>query len=96
MRESCTLVIFGSTGNLAQVKLLPALYHLELAGHLPPAMRVLGFGRRDWSDDQWRGQVRELLTARVSGGGARGLDDVALERLLARLRFVQGDLDDDV
>jgi glucose-6-phosphate 1-dehydrogenase len=96
MRESCTLVIFGSTGNLAQVKLLPALYHLELAGHLPPAMRVLGFGRRDWSDDQWRGEVRELLTARVSGGGARGLDDVALERLLARLRFVQGDLDDDV
>ena len=27
MTEACTLIIFGATGNLAQVKLLPALYH---------------------------------------------------------------------
>ena len=25
----CTFVIFGATGNLSRVKLLPALYHLE-------------------------------------------------------------------
>jgi len=95
MRESCTFVIFGSTGNLAQIKLLPALYHLEAAGHLPPAMRVVGFGRRDWSDEHWRGEVRELMLSQLAEKGGRGLDDVALERLLARLHFVTGDLDAD-
>ena len=31
----CSFVIFGSTGNLSQLKLLPALYHLEKAGRRP-------------------------------------------------------------
>jgi glucose-6-phosphate 1-dehydrogenase len=31
----CTLIIFGSTGDLSRVKLMPALYHLEAAGRLP-------------------------------------------------------------
>jgi len=95
MPESCTFVIFGSTGNLAQVKLLPALYHLELAGHLPEAMRVLGFGRRDWSDERWRKEVRGVLTENLDNNHGRGLDDGALERLLERLHFVEGDLDED-
>ncbi|OQW86249.1 MAG: hypothetical protein BWK78_10255, partial [Thiotrichaceae bacterium IS1] len=29
MTEACTYVIFGATGNLTRVKLMPALYHLE-------------------------------------------------------------------
>lgn len=90
MRDPCTLVIFGSTGNLARIKLLPALYHLELAGHLPSALRVLGFGRRDWSDARWREEVRALLAERL---GER-LDAVALDRLLDRLHFVSGDIGD--
>ena len=91
MSESCTLVIFGSTGNLAQIKLLPALYHLEQGGHLAPAMRVLGFGRRAWSDEQWRGEVRDIL------GGQLGprLDTEVVQRLLERLHFCEGDLEDD-
>ena len=91
MIESCTLVIFGSTGNLAKIKLLPALYHLDLAGHLSPSIRVVGFGRRDWSDEHWRDEVRETLHAQL---GQR-LDNEALDRLLKRLHFVEGDLADD-
>jgi len=91
MHESCTLVIFGSTGNLAQIKLLPALYHLEQGDHLAPSIRILGFGRRDWSDDDWRGEVRRILTEQV---GAR-LDAAVLERLLERQHFVEGDMEDD-
>jgi glucose-6-phosphate 1-dehydrogenase len=54
MMESCTLLIFGATGNLAAYKLLPALYHIEAAGRLSAESRVVGFGRRDWSDEDWR------------------------------------------
>ena len=41
MTEACTLIIFGATGNLAQVKLLPALYHLEAAGLLSSGIRIV-------------------------------------------------------
>lgn len=66
MIDPCTLLIFGATGNLAAYKLLPALYQLEAAARLPAASRVIGFGRRAWSDENWREQVAALLTERLA------------------------------
>lgn len=40
------LVIFGITGDLAQRKLLPALYNLEAAKLLPDTFRIVGISRR--------------------------------------------------
>jgi glucose-6-phosphate 1-dehydrogenase len=90
MIEPCSLVIFGSTGNLARIKLLPALYQLEAAGQLAPRTRIVGFGRRDWSDADWREQVTQALEGRVRDG----LDPAVVEGLGERLRFVVGDLED--
>ncbi len=89
MLEPCTLVIFGSTGNLAVSKLLPALYHLEAAGRLHPQTRILGFGRRDWSDEEWRRRVR----GDIEGRAREGLDAGIADRLGGRLAFHRGDLD---
>lgn len=86
----CTLVIFGATGNLAGVKLLPALYHLEAAGRLPSGLRILGFGRRDWSDEAWRERVMEQLRPQVRNG----FDAEIGARLGARLFFHSGDIAD--
>ncbi len=88
MTESCTFVIFGATGNLAQVKLLPALYHLEQANRLPEGMAILGFGRRNWSKEEWCKQVEGMLEPRVRGG----IDQTVFKRLSQRLHFSQGDL----
>lgn len=90
MNDSCTFVIFGATGNLAQNKLLPALYHLEQAGRLPADMRVLGVGRRDWDDADWRRVVQQDLESRARGG----LDAELFARFSERLDFFQGDLND--
>jgi len=90
MTEPCCLIIFGSTGNLATSKLLPALYHLEVAHRLHQDTRIIGFGRREWNDDQWRRNVREGLAPRVRGE----LDPELAEHFLRRLRFVPGDLDE--
>jgi glucose-6-phosphate 1-dehydrogenase len=90
MTDPCSLVIFGSTGNLSRVKLLPALYHLEAARKLEAGTRILGFGRRDWSDATWREEVASSLEHRVRGG----LDPEVLKRLLARLHFFGGDMVD--
>ncbi len=90
MIEPCIFVIFGATGNLAQNKLLPALYHLEAAGRLPLEVTIVGFGRRDWNDEAWCNEVAQLLESRVRNG----LDKAVFERFRQRLHFFQGDLDD--
>ncbi|MEI6413169.1 MAG: glucose-6-phosphate dehydrogenase [Pseudomonadota bacterium] len=90
MFEPCTLVIFGSTGNLARHKLMPALYHLEAAARLPADMRIIGFGRRDWSHGDWRREVAESL----KGETRDELIGEVLARLSERLHFVRGDIDD--
>lgn len=61
MIEASTLIIFGATGNLAQLKLLPALYHLETAGLLTPALRIVCSGRSEYTQEAWREHVLEIL-----------------------------------
>ena len=58
--QSCTVVIFGATGDLTHRKLLPALYNLAVDGDLPQPLNVIGFARRDKSDDEFREGLKEL------------------------------------
>jgi glucose-6-phosphate 1-dehydrogenase len=59
MPEPCSLVIFGATGDLTHRKLVPALYNLAADGNLPPSISVVGFARRDKSDEQFRSELEE-------------------------------------
>jgi glucose-6-phosphate 1-dehydrogenase len=52
--DPCTIVIFGATGDLTRRKLVPALYNLRREGLLHANTTILGFARRDWSDDYFR------------------------------------------
>lgn len=38
------IVLFGATGDLAQRKLWPGLYHLQLAGLMPDQFAIVGVG----------------------------------------------------
>ncbi|MDB4300377.1 hypothetical protein N9925_00240 [bacterium] len=58
--EACTVVIFGATGDLTHRKLVPALYNLAVDGELPPGVKILGFARRDWTDDFFREGLEKL------------------------------------
>lgn len=57
--QPCTVVIFGATGDLTHRKLVPALYNLAADGELPPAVTVVGFARREKSDDVFRKEMEE-------------------------------------
>ena len=59
--EAGTIVIFGASGDLTARKLIPALYHLCKDQLLPTAFRVIGFARREKTDDQWRAELRAAL-----------------------------------
>jgi glucose-6-phosphate 1-dehydrogenase len=57
--QPCTIVIFGASGDLTRRKLLPALYNLLLDGLLPDNFAVLGLGRKDLSDEDFRAIARD-------------------------------------
>ena len=57
--DPCTLVIFGATGDLTHRKLVPALYNLAADGALPPSISVVGFARRDKTDDLFRKELED-------------------------------------
>ena len=44
---------FGIAGDLAKRKLIPALWHLFISGNLPEKFSIVGFARRDWSNDDF-------------------------------------------
>jgi glucose-6-phosphate 1-dehydrogenase len=44
--ENHVFVLFGATGDLAQRKIIPGLFHLSVAGLLPESYRIVGSSRR--------------------------------------------------
>ena len=59
--EPCAIVLFGATGDLTHRKLVPALYHLYRGGNMPSEYAIVGFARRDWTDDQLREDLSSML-----------------------------------
>jgi glucose-6-phosphate 1-dehydrogenase len=59
MAAPCAMVIFGATGDLTRRKLVPALYNLARAGHLPAEFSVVGFARSAEEDDAFREELRK-------------------------------------
>jgi glucose-6-phosphate 1-dehydrogenase len=88
MIEACTLIVFGATGHLSRTKLLPAIYHLEEAGHLPDELAIIGFSRNEWDSEQFRQKVGEILHEHVSGG----VNQAACDRLCARIQMFSGEM----
>ena len=86
-RDPFTLVIFGASGDLAQRKLIPALYHLEAAGFLPKNFIVVGFSRSELSDAAYRDAMQAALSADK-------LTPAADSQLIGSLYYVAGNNDD--
>lgn len=56
-----TIVIFGATGDLTHRKIVPALYTLWAQGLLPEQFNIIGFARRDWTDELFRAEMQQGL-----------------------------------
>ena len=86
-----TLVIFGGTGDLAQRKLLPAIYNLAHEGALPERFNLIAVSRSDIPHDDYRAMARES----IDQYSRREPDEQVLDKLLERVRYVPGTFDDD-
>ncbi|MGI8460945.1 MAG: glucose-6-phosphate dehydrogenase [Solirubrobacterales bacterium] len=68
--EPHVIVLFGATGDLAQRKLLPGLYHLYASG-LMPEFRVVGASRGELGDEG----IRELARKASDEFGRQEIDE---------------------
>jgi glucose-6-phosphate 1-dehydrogenase len=85
------IVIFGSTGDLAWRKLIPALYNLYLDKWLPEKFSVVGIGRRDITDAEFRKNYHEGVDKFSRSGKA----DVKTWNAFAKnFSYLRGEFDD--
>ena len=83
--EPFDFVIFGGTGDLAERKLLPALYHRQQAGQFSEPTRIIGASRSRMSDDEYRAYARAALIDHVKPDE---IEEAELDRFVARLTYV--------
>lgn len=88
--DPCTLVLFGASGNLSRVKLMPGLYRLDSLGRLPDDMKILSVGRSPVSHADWQAEVRKMLEAKFYNG----LDEAVFKRFIARNYYQENGSDD--
>ena len=89
--DPSTLVLFGSTGDLAHRKVVPALYQLWRTNLLPHEFVILAIGRREYGDEELRAEYRASLEkfSRVIP-----LDDAAWRSFASRIRYQRCDFAD--
>ena len=86
--EPFDFIVFGATGDLAERKLLPALYQRQRAGQFSEPTRIIGASRTKMNDDEYRTFARTAISQFVKPGE---IDDGDLGRFLDRLSYVTVD-----
>jgi glucose-6-phosphate 1-dehydrogenase len=89
--DPCAIVIFGASGDLTHKKLLPALYSLAFRRLLPERLAVVGVGRTEGSDDQFRADMEQAVKAHARDPFR---DDV-WQTLAAGMRWLTTDFADE-
>jgi len=82
-----TMVIFGSGGDLAKRKLIPALYYLLKDGLLSDHFAIIAVDHRERDD----GAYREYIANAARAYMGEGLVPEHWEDLLQRIHYLQGD-----
>ena len=85
------MVICGATGDLTERKLAPALYNCLLGGFLPPEFTVVGFARRDLTDDEFRAHLLEGINKYSRNRPAK---PAIWESFARGIEYHRGDFDD--
>ncbi len=87
MTSPFAMVIFGATGDLAQHKLVPALFSLFQKKQLGEQFYIVGFARRPMSDNEFR----EFLTRALFEGSTLDKVESLWEKFVQNIYYQQGD-----
>ena len=83
-------VIFGASGDLTARKLIPAIYNLAHDNLLPSDFRLIGFSRKELSDDDFR----EIVAESLKEFSRRQPDPQVMSRVTGACSYLSGGYDD--
>ncbi len=89
--DPATFVLFGATGDLAHRKVVPALFQLWRTNLLPHEFAIVGIGRRPYTDEAFRAELRTSLDqfSRVLP-----IETAVWEEFAGRIRYQRGDFNE--
>ncbi len=90
--EPFDCIVFGGSGDLAERKLIPALYQRQRAGQLSDPTRIIGASRSPMTDEEYRQFARAAIKEHVK---AAEIDDKEVDAFVARLSYVPVDAKSD-
>ena len=85
----CAVVIFGASGDLAKRKLLPALFRLVQHGLIPAEFAIVGLGRTQMSDEEFRSRMKESV---VESSETKELDEEIWQSFADGMWFLPSDI----
>ena len=84
--DPCTFIVFGASGDLTHRKLIPALFRLSKRKLLHPRTAIVGFARREYTDEAFREEMRKSVES--------GSPSPDWERFAERLHYHSGVFED--
>lgn len=88
----CIMVIFGASGDLTMRKLVPAIYNLARQNLLSKEFAVVGFARRESSNEQFR----EKITQGIKEFATSSVDTDLWHWFVRRLYYLSGNFNDPI
>jgi len=89
--DSCTVILFGASGDLAKRKVIPAMYDLAQYNSLGACYAIIGFARTPMTDETFRNNVGEAAKT-ISEVGP--IDPQKWSDFAANLFYTAGDYSD--
>jgi glucose-6-phosphate 1-dehydrogenase len=83
------LVVFGASGDLVFRKLLPSLAEIQQRGLLSEPFCLIGCGRTEYSDEQFRQLVRQAIQESAAGATAE-----TIASFIEKVYYATGDYSD--
>ncbi|MDF0359185.1 glucose-6-phosphate dehydrogenase [Staphylococcus pseudintermedius] len=82
------ITIFGATGDLSHRKLFPSLFHLYQQDNLDERVAIIGIGRRELTNDDFRAQVKSSIQEHVQ-------DTKHLDKFMQHVFYQPHDVSDE-
>jgi glucose-6-phosphate 1-dehydrogenase len=89
--DSCTVVLFGASGDLAKRKVIPAMFELARNQSLGPRYAIAGFARTAMTDESFRAAAADGAKNMAEGGPG---DPQQWSEFAANLCYQEGDYSD--
>jgi glucose-6-phosphate 1-dehydrogenase len=92
LMDTCTIVIFGATGDLAKRMLVPSIFKLFQSGSFPTSFAVLGVSNITLSNDEFR---KMMVGSIQSAPGNEKIDPAVFKEFAEHFYYMTGSFEEE-